>query len=187
MIKGKKVLIGISGGIAVYKMCSLINKLKKNGAIPKVIMTESATKFVSPLTFQSLTNEKVHIDMFDVAKETDIEHIKLADWCDLFLLAPATYNTINKIASGIADNLLTTVVSALPKDTPVLIASAMNCHMWENPILQNNLDRLREIKISENNKYNFVGPAKGKLVCGYEGEGVLVDIDEIIKCIDQLT
>jgi len=186
MIKNKQILIGITGGIAIYKMCSLVNILKKLGAIPRVVMTESATRFVTPLTFQSLTNSTVHVNIFDTIQKTDVEHIALAEWCNLFLLAPATYNTINKIATGIADNLLTTVISALPKSTPVLIAPAMNCHMWENKVIQDNINLLKKIKINKKNKYNFVGPAKGKLVCGYEGEGVLIDIDEIVKYIDRL-
>ncbi|MBU0974359.1 hypothetical protein KKD03_01525 [Patescibacteria group bacterium] len=187
MIKDKKIIIGVTGGIAAYRICSLINKLKKKGADVKVIMTDAATKFVTPITFQCLTNHPVHTSTFDTINKSDVEHIKLAGWCDLFLLAPATYNTINKIVSGIADNLLTTVISALPKKTPVLIAPAMNCHMWENSIMQNNIERLAEIKIdAKESKYSFVGPQKGMLACGYEGEGVLEKNEEIIKSIDEL-
>ncbi|MFA6271963.1 MAG: flavoprotein [Patescibacteria group bacterium] len=187
MLSNKKIIIGITGGIAAYRICSLINKLKKEGADIKVIMTEAATKFVTPVTFQSLTNHSVHTSTFDTINKSDVEHIKLADWCDLFLLAPATYNTINKIAFGIADNLLTTVICALPKATPVLIAPAMNCHMWENPIMKSSIERLENINVGGSiPKYSFVGPQKGKLVCGYEGEGVLEKNEEIIKRIDEL-
>ncbi|PIY95677.1 MAG: hypothetical protein COY66_06130 [Candidatus Kerfeldbacteria bacterium CG_4_10_14_0_8_um_filter_42_10] len=187
VLKDKKILIGITGGIAAYRICSMINKLKKGGSIIKVIMTDAATKFVSPMTFQSLTNHPVHINTFDSNNKSDIEHINLADWCDLFLLAPATYNTINKIANGIADNLLTTVIAAIPSQTPVLIAPAMNCHMWENLIIKENIKRLEKIRInSKLKKYYFVAPRRGQLACGYEGEGVLETSDIIIKEITKI-
>jgi len=187
MLNNKKILIGITGGIAVYKVCSLINKLKKEKAIDKVIMTESATKFVSQLTFQSLLGEPVYLDMFNSIGKEGVEHIKLADWCDVFVLAPATYNSINKICCGLADNLLTTTIAALPDKIPVLIVPAMNCHMWENKILQDNIKKINLIKINAKlNKYNFVGPDNGKLACGYEGYGKISGNDEIIKKISDL-
>lgn len=187
MKKNVKILIGITGGIAIYKVCSLINKLKKSGVIIRVIMTEAATKFITPLTFQTLTNSPVFLESFEPIEKHNVEHIQLADWCDLFILVPATYNTINKIATGIADNLLTTVISALRKEVPVLIAPAMNSHMWENQILHENIKRLKSIKINTKlDKYNFIGPSVGNLACGYEGEGVLIDNDSIIKEADIL-
>lgn len=177
--KPKKILIGITGGIAAYKICSLINQLKKDGYEIKVIMTEAATKFVTPLTFQTLTNNPVYLDLFDVTDKTKVEHIDLADWCDVFVIAPATANTISKIALGIADNLLTTVIMALPKKTPVIIAPAMNVHMWENPIVQKNISELKKYK----NKYIFVEPQEGMLACGYEGKGKLAKTEDIIETI----
>ena len=150
-------------------------------------MTDSATKFVTPLTFESLTNNHVYLDLFDSFNKEKIEHITLADWCDVMVVVPATYNTIGKIAGGIADNMLTTVVAALPNQIPLLIAPAMNCHMWENQINADNIKKLKSIKInSRKSKYNFVGPTKGQLVCGYEGEGVLIDSASIIKAIEEL-
>lgn len=180
--KNKKILIGVTGGIAAYKVCSLINALKREGNEIKVIMTNAATKFVTPLTFQTLTNSPVYIDTFETVDKSKVEHIDLADWCDVFILVPATANTISKIALGIADNLLTTVIMALPKKTPVIIVPAMNVHMWENPLLQENVAMLKKHK----NKYIFVGPEKGELACGYEGIGKISKIEEIVKTIKKL-
>lgn len=181
--KNKKILIGITGGIATYKICSLINQLKRDGNEIKVIMTEAATKFVTPLTFQTLTNNPVYLDTFNVIDKTKVEHIDLADWCDVFVLAPATANTISKISLGIADNLLTTVIMALPEKTPVIVAPAMNVHMWENPIIQKNISTLKEYK----DKYIFIEPQEGKLACGYEGKGKLAKIEDIIEEIKKHT
>lgn len=180
--KNKKILIGITGGIAAYKICSLINSLKKEGYEIKVIMTEAATKFVTPLTFQTFTNNPVYLDLFNVIDKTKVEHIDLADWCDVFVLAPATANSISKIALGIADNLLTTVIIALPTKTPVIIAPAMNVHMWENLIVQKNISELKKYK----NKYIFVEPQEGMLACGYEGKGKLAKTEDIIKAIKKI-
>ncbi|MFH1551866.1 MAG: bifunctional phosphopantothenoylcysteine decarboxylase/phosphopantothenate--cysteine ligase CoaBC [bacterium] len=177
--KNKKILIGVTGGIAAYKTCSLINQLKREGYEIKVIMTKAATKFVTPLTFQTLSNNPVYLDLFDVIDKTKVEHIDLADWCDIFVVAPATANTISKIALGIADNLLTTVIMALPQKIPVIIAPAMNVHMWENPIVQKNISELEKYK----DKYIFVEPQEGKLACGYEGKGKLAKTEDIIKII----
>ena len=180
--KQKKIIIGVTGGIAAYKICLLINQLKREGCEIKVIMTKAATKFVSPLTFQTLSNNPVYLDLFDVIDKTKVEHIDLADWCDVFVLAPATANTISKIALGIADNLLTTVIMALPKKTPIIIAPAMNVHMWKNSIFQKNLQVLKKYK----NKYIVVSPQKGILACGYEGEGKLAKIEDVIKVIKRI-
>lgn len=175
MLKDKKILIGITGCIGVYKICSLVNHLKKEDAIVKVIMTEAATKFVTPLTFQTLTNSLVYLDTFDAKEKTKVEHIFLADWCDILLLAPATANTIAKIAHGICDNLLTTIISALQPQIKVLVAPAMNCHMWENPLTQQNIKILESIKFKKKEKYRIIGPAYGNLACGYTGEGKIID------------
>lgn len=173
-LENKKILIGITAGIASYKICSLIRMFIKNGAKVRVVMTDSATKFVSPLVFQSLSKGMVYVDMFKPFKEDTIGHISLADWCDIFILAPATANTIGKIANGIADNLLTTVIMALPKEKHVIIAPAMNTNMWENTIVQKNIEYIRGIK-----NYHIVDPEVGLLAEGKEGKGVLADIAEI--------
>ena len=144
-LDGKKILVGITGGIAVYKIATLVNNFIKLGAQVKIIMTEAATKFVTPLTFQTLLNDDVYIDMWAAKDTKKVEHISLAKWADVFVLAPATANTIGKIANGISDNLLTTVVMALPQKTKVVVAPAMNIEMWSNPIVKNNIKRLKEL------------------------------------------
>jgi phosphopantothenoylcysteine decarboxylase/phosphopantothenate--cysteine ligase len=177
-----KVLLGITGCIAAYKSCSLVNILKKEGFEVKVVMTESATKFVAPLTFQTLSNSPIYIDMFENIDKTKVEHIHLADWCDVFVIAPATANTISKIALGLADNLLTTITMALPRKTPVVIAPAMNVHMWENPIFQKNLSELKK----QGDKYVFIEPQEGKLACGYDGKGKIAEITEIVDTVKNI-
>jgi len=178
-IKNKNILIGITGGIAAYKICGLINLMRKEGANVKVVMTEAAQKFVTPLTIQTLTNNPVYTDMFDTISKSDIEHISLANWANVMLIAPATANTISKIAVGLADNLLTTVVMATPKDTPIIIAPAMNTNMWKNDIMQNNIKNLKQLS----KKYIFVEPKLGRLACGDIGEGPLAEINDILSAI----
>jgi len=170
----KKILIGITAGIASYKICSLVRMFIKNGDQVKVVMTDSATKFVSPLVFQSLSGNVVYKDMFEPVKENAVDHLNLADWCDVFILAPATANTIGKIVSGIADNLLTTVIMALPKEKPVIIAPAMNTNMWENVVVQKNIETIKTFK-----NYHIIDPGTGLLAEGKEGKGILADIGEI--------
>src|SRR5680860_262152 len=174
-MKNKKILIGVSGGIAVYKTCILVNNLLKSGADVKVIMTEAATKFVSPLTFQALTNHAVYIDMFKIVNKEEVEHISLAKWADVLVISPATANTIAKIALGIADNLLTTVTMALPKNTKVVFVPAMNSSMWENPITQKNVSILEKI----GDKYIFVSPREGILACRDKGRGKIAKEESI--------
>lgn len=186
MIAKKKVLLGLTGGIAVYKMCSLINHLKKGSNEVKVIMTKAATEFVTPLTFETLTNSEVYLDGFNTKDKTHVEHIYLADWCDICVIAPVTSNTISKIAYGICDNLLTTVVAALPPVTPILFAPAMNCHMWENPILQENIAKLKKIRVESKRKYHFIDPISGNLACGYQGKGKVADNKDIISKIEMI-
>ena len=176
-MKKKKILVGICGGIAVYKIASLVNYFLKEGAEVKVIMTLPATKFVTPLTFQTLTSNAVYIDMFNTVNEKEVEHISLAKWADIFVVAPATANTISKIACGVADNLLTTVLAASPQKTKVIFAPAMNMEMWKNPILQKNVAFLKSV----GKKYIFIEPKSGILACGDEGVGKIADIDQILK------
>jgi len=178
-IKNKNILIGITAGIAAYKICDLINLLRKEKANIRVIMTEAAQKFITPLTIQTLAAHPVYADMFNTISKGDIEHISLASWGNIILIAPATANTIGKIAAGLADNLLTTVVMAAPKNTPIIIAPAMNTNMWENHIVQDNIKRLRQIS----KKYIFVEPKVGRLACGDIGEGPLAEIEDILSVI----
>ena len=155
MLKNKTVVIGVSGGIAVYKACDIVSRLKKLNANVHVIMTNNATEFVTPLTFQSLSQNYVVNDMFEEPKTWDVEHISLAKKADVFLIAPATANVIGKIANGICDDMLTTTVMATTGK--VLIAPAMNTNMYRNPILQRNITILKELG------YNFVDPESGRL------------------------
>jgi phosphopantothenoylcysteine decarboxylase/phosphopantothenate--cysteine ligase len=173
MLKGKVILLGVTGGIAVYKAVELLRLLTKAGAVVHVVMTRGATEFVAPLTFQTLSGNPVHLELFNLISEQQIGHISLAERADLFLVAPATANFIGKVAGGIADDLLTTAVMATK--APVLIAPAMNVNMYQNPIYQENEARLRK------HGYLFVAPACGMLACGYEGEGKLQDPEVILE------
>ena len=181
MLKDKTVVIGVSGGIAVYKTLDVISRLRKLGVNVNVIMTKSATEFVTPLSFQSLSQNYVVCDMFEDPKTWDVEHISLAKRADVFLIAPATANVIGKIANGIADDMLTTTVMATK--AKVLIAPAMNTNMYENPILQRNIDTLKELG------YNFVEPESGRLACGDTGKGKLASpetiVDEVVKLLSK--
>lgn len=178
-LSGKTVLIGITGGIAAYKACELVRMFKRNGANVKVIMTPNALNFVTELTLQNLSQNNVAIHEFEI-DDFKPEHISLADEADIFVIAPATANTISKIANGICDNLLTSVACAFKK--PVILAPAMNCNMWENKIIQENLKKLAELN------YKIVEPESGFLACGYEGQGRLASVDKIFEtALNELT
>lgn len=178
MLKDKTVVIGVSGGIAVYKVCDVVSRLKKLNANVHIIMTKSATEFVTPLTFQSLSQNYVVNDMFEEPKTWDVEHISLAKKADVFLIAPATANVIGKVANGICDDMLTTTVMATTGK--VLIAPAMNTNMYKNPILQRNINILKELG------YNFVNPESGRLACGDIGEGKLASSEIIVNTVIDL-
>ncbi|NLY85204.1 MAG: bifunctional phosphopantothenoylcysteine decarboxylase/phosphopantothenate--cysteine ligase CoaBC [Tissierellia bacterium] len=175
MLKGRTIVLGVTGGIAVYKAADIVSRLKKLNANVEVIMTEAATEFVAPLTFQTLSNNVVHRSMFNEITNYDVEHISLAQKADLILIAPATANTIGKIANGIADNLLTTVVMATT--AKVIIAPAMNTKMYQNPIVQANMEKLKELG------YEFIKPAVGKLACGDYGEGKMAEPADIVDYV----
>lgn len=176
-LNGKNVLVGITGGIAAYKVCELIRMYKRAGAAVKTVVTKSALEFVTKLTLQTLTSEKVYDNNFDT-EDYSPEHIALCDWADVFVIAPATANTISKISAGIADNLLTSLVCACTK--PILIAPAMNCNMYRNPIIQENISKLRALG------YNFVEPESGFLACGTEGVGRLASLELIYQKTQEL-
>ncbi len=165
MLQGKRIVLGVSGGIAVYKAVELLRLLTKAGAVVDVVMTKNACEFVAPLTFQTLSGNPVHTNLFSLQQEQEIDHISLADRADLFILAPATANLVGKIAQGLADDLLTTSVMATK--APVLIAPAMNTNMYENPIYQRNQNELSALG------YHFIEPSTGALACGWEGKGKL--------------
>lgn len=181
MLLKKRIVVGISGGIAVYKVCSLVNYLKKEGAEVRIIMTEAATKFVTPLTFQTLTKNPVYTEMFKVIDKKSVEHISLADWADMIIVVPATANTISKISLGIADNLLTTVLLAFPKNENVVLVPSMNTVMWDSPILQNNLKNIRKY-----NKYSIIEPESGLLACERKGKGKIPSNKDIIHFIKNI-
>jgi phosphopantothenoylcysteine decarboxylase/phosphopantothenate--cysteine ligase len=174
----KTVVLGVAGGIACYKAVELVRLLVRDGFDVQVIMTRAAMEFVTPLTFQALSGRPVATEIFSLTQESEIGHINLADQADLFAIAPATANVIGKIAAGIADDLLTTVVMAT--QAPVLIAPSMNVHMYENPILQENIKRLKRLR------YHFMEPVEGYLACGYEGKGRLPEPHDILEEIHRL-
>ncbi len=172
-IKPRRVVLGVAGGIACYKAAELVRLLVRGGFSVQVVMTREAAQFVSPLTFQTLSAHPVATEIFSLTEESEIGHINLADQAEVFVIAPATANVIGKIAAGIADDLLTTVVMATR--APVLIAPSMNVHMLENPVLQENIRKLTRLG------YHIMEPAEGYLACGYEGKGRLPEPEEIVE------
>jgi len=173
VFKGKEIVLGVTGCIAAYKSAELVRQIVKKGGIVHVIMTESACEFISPLTFQTLTGNPVATDMFQLYDEKEIGHISLAGRADVLAIAPATANIIGKIAGGIADDMLSTVIMATR--APVFIAPAMNENMWKNPVLQKNIEQLKSLQ------YHFIDPGYGDLACGTEGMGRLPDVEDIVE------
>ena len=169
MLSGKTVLVGITGGIAAYKICELIRMYKRANANVLVVCTPNALNFVTKLTLENLSKNPVTVEEFE-DKEFKPEHISYADRADIMVIAPATANTISKIANGVCDNLLTSIACAFSK--PIIIAPAMNCNMWDNPIIQENLNKLN-VEVLE--------PESGYLACGYEGKGRLCSLDKIFN------
>lgn len=177
MLQNKKILLAVTGGIAVYKACDLTSKLTQAGADVRVIMTESACEFVSPLTFQALSRNPVYTDTFDEKDPKKIAHIDLADWAEIAIIAPATANTLSKIANGFGDNMLTTTL--LATRATVYIAPAMNVHMYQNKAVIENMHKLTRFG------YHFIEPGAGYLACGYVGKGRLEEPQTIIEVIKQ--
>lgn len=175
MLKGKTVLLGVTGGIAAYKAAALASALVKQHAAVETVMTEHATRFIAPLTFEQLTGRRVSVDTFDRNFEHSVAHIALAERADLALIAPATANVCAKLAHGLADDMLTTTVLACR--CPKLIAPAMNTNMWENPVTQDNMNLLRRYG------WEIVPPAEGRLACGSVGAGKLPEPDTLLQYI----
>jgi phosphopantothenoylcysteine decarboxylase / phosphopantothenate---cysteine ligase len=173
MLTGKIIVLGVTGGIAAYKALEIVRLLVKDGAIVRVIMTANAQQFITPLSFQTLSGNPVSTETFSLTQESEIGHIRLADTADAILIAPATANVVAKLAYGIADDLLTTVL--LATTAPVLIAPAMNVHMYAHPIVHENMRKLANIG------YRFIEPAEGFLACGYEGKGRLADPEDVVE------
>jgi len=175
MLKNTNVVLGVTGGIAAYKACDIVSRLKKLGANIDVIMTKSATEMVGPHTFQALSQNPVIVDTFSTPRYWDIEHISLAQKADILLIAPATANIIGKVASGISDDMLSTTIMA--STAKIVFAPAMNTKMYENKIVQQNIEKLTSLG------YQFIEPASGRLACGDIGKGKLADVDEIIEFV----
>ncbi|WP_096199311.1 bifunctional phosphopantothenoylcysteine decarboxylase/phosphopantothenate--cysteine ligase CoaBC [Bacillus sp. FJAT-45350] len=177
MLQGKKILLCVTGGVAVFKAAALTSKLSQAGATVKVMLTESAKKFVTPLTFQTLSRQAVYDDTFDEKDPSGVSHIDLADWPDAIVVAPCTANMVGKLANGIADDLIST--SLLAATAPVFIAPAMNVHMYEHPAVQKNLGTLTSFG------YRFIAPNEGYLACGYVGKGRLPEPEEIMEVLSR--
>ena len=177
MLKGKKIVLGVTGGIAVYKVADVASKLRQAGADVHVIMTREATNFVTPLTFREITGNPVSSDMWAEITHWNVAHVALATMADIILVAPATANIIAKAAAGIADDLLTTTL--LATKAPVMFAPAMNSNMYENPMTQRNISVLKDMG------FNFIEPASGHLACGVSGIGRLPEPLEIVSAVDK--
>ncbi|WP_010269793.1 bifunctional phosphopantothenoylcysteine decarboxylase/phosphopantothenate--cysteine ligase CoaBC [Paenibacillus senegalensis] len=173
--RGKSILLGVSGGIAAYKAVALCSRLVQAGADVKVIMTESAAKFVSPLTFQAISRNQVMTDTFEEKDPSVVSHIHLADHADLVVIAPATANMIAKLALGLGDDMLSTTLLAVT--SPIVVAPAMNVHMYSHPAVVHNMELLRQRGIT------FIEPGEGQLACGYVGKGRLAEPEEIVTAL----
>ena len=173
MLKDRRILLGVTGGIAAYKAAELVRELIRQGAKVRVVMTEHACRFVTPLTFETLSGNPVSTDLFGSASNFEISHISLADFSELVILAPATANVIGKMAAGVADDLLTTVL--LATTAPVLICPAMNSKMYANPVVKENIQSLLS------RGHAVLEPGYGELACRYEGQGRLADVREIVE------
>ena len=174
-----RILLGVTGGIAAYKAVELASRLVKDGHAVDVVMTKNACEFVTPLTFQTIVNSRVYTDSFAAIEDFSVEHISLAERADAAVVCPATANIIGKAAAGIADDLLTTVLLAL-HEKPRVLCPAMNTAMWENPVVQRNLETLRELD------WKIIEPETGRLACGEEGQGRLADPGLIFAFIKKL-
>lgn len=176
-ISGKTIVLGITGGIAAYKACDLVRRLRERGATVQVVMTKNAMEFISTLTLQTLSGRRVAAETFDLQWESEIGHINLADSADLLLITPTTANFVGKAASGIADDLLSTVLMAV--HSPVMMCLAMNVNMYNNPIVQENIEKLKK------RGFMIVEPTEGDLACGYEGRGRLAEVNHIVEEVEK--
>ena len=175
----KNILLGVTGGIAAFKSASIVSLLKKKGYDVKVVMTKNATNIIGPLTIETLSRNRIYVDMWDTNPHYEVEHISLADWADMVLIAPATYNIIGKVANGIADDMLTTIISAVSTRKPVFFALAMNVNMYENPILKENIDKLKSYG------YRFIEVEEGLLACNYVAKGRMTEPEDIVAEIER--
>ncbi|MCB5952422.1 phosphopantothenoylcysteine decarboxylase [Enterococcus sp. BWT-B8] len=176
----KTILLGVSGSISAYKAADITSRLMKLGYSVEVIMTTNSTKFITPLTLQALSKRPVHTEVMEEIYPEQINHIELAKKADLFLVAPASANIIGKLANGIADDMLSTIALALKEEIPKVIAPAMNTYMYQNLIMQRNLNTLKEIG------YQELEPREALLACGDFGRGALAEVDEIVAYVHQI-
>ena len=174
----KNILVGVTGGIAAFKSASIVSLLKKRGYNVKVVMTKNATNIIGPLTLETLSRNRIYVDMWDTNPHYEVEHISLADWADIVLIAPATYNIIGKVANGIADDMLSTTIMATT--AKVIFVPSMNTNMYENPIVQENIKKLRKLG------YIFVEPESGHLACNASGKGRFPSLEKIIFRIERI-
>ena len=178
---GRHILVALSGGIACYKTATIVSRLVQGGAQVTVLMTEAATRFVGPLTFESLSGRAVLTSQWEQVESHDSQHIALARAAHLMLIAPASANTIAKLAGGFCDNIVTTIALALPPKTPLLLAPAMNAAMWENAITQRNIQTLRDLR-----GVDLVGPEEGWQACRTKGMGRMSEPEAIVAAIEKL-
>lgn len=175
----RRVLVALTGGIAAYKTATLVSRLVQAGAEVRVVMTDAATRFVGPLTFQSLSGHPVLTSMWDHDDRPDSQHVGLARWCELMVIAPCSADTLAKLAAGITDELVSLSACALPEDTPLLIAPAMNADMWANPIVQRNLRTLRDHLPN----LHEIGPDEGWQACRTSGSGRMAEPEAIFEAV----
>ena len=175
-LQDRRILVGICGGIAAYKTAALVSKLVQQGADVRAAMTQSAQRFVGPLTFESLTGKPVQSSQWKRDDHPTSQHVGLARWAQLMVIAPATANTLAKLAAGLASDAVTTIALALPAGTPVLLAPSMNAEMWRNPLTQRNLRTLLDLM-----GWTTVGPDAGWQACRTEGEGRMAEPDAIVQ------
>ena len=179
MLENLNILLGVSGGIAVYKAVDLASKLSSAGAGVNTVMTESACRLVAPRSFEGVTRSAVFTSLWETSEEYKIGHIALVDWADIVVVAPATANIIGKIANGICDDLLSTMLCVCWAK-PTLLAPAMNNNMWTNPAVQHNVKRVKEMG------FGLIGPVKGRLACGTEGIGRMSEPKDILEAIEKM-
>ena len=179
MLENLNILLGVSGGIAAYKAVDLAGKLSSAGAGVNTVMTESACRLVDPKSFEAVTRSAVFTSLWDTSEEYKIGHINLVDWADIVVVAPATANIIGKIANGICDDLLSTMLCVCWAK-PTLLAPAMNSNMWNNPAVQHNIKRVKEMG------FELIGPEEGLLACGAEGIGRMSEPKDILEAIEKM-
>jgi phosphopantothenoylcysteine decarboxylase/phosphopantothenate--cysteine ligase len=180
-LEAKRIAVALTGGIACYKACTVVSKLVQDGAEVTVLMTDAATKFVGPLTLESLSGRAVQTSLWHAVDNYTSEHVDLARWCDAMLIAPASANTLAKLAAGICDNVVTTIACALPSGTPLIAAPSMNEGMWLNPITQRNIQTLVDLR-----GVHIIGPGAGWQACRTEGAGRMSEPEEIVEALGKI-